>query len=221
MDKERKDFNLSFEIKQIDNEIPMSFEAYGSTTGNKDLMNDVIEPGAFKSVIDEAKETKNFPKLLYQHKQDKVIGVITDLIEDEKGLLIKGHFIDTTLGRDVYIEVKSGAINQMSIGFSINEYSIDEKKKVRIIKDIAKLFEVSFVTFPANPKAEVLNVKTSEGTINPRYIEKCLRDAGLSRAEAKKIISGGVSTLKQCDAENVEKQDETNIILQDLIKIFN
>src|SRR5690606_13503248 len=50
------------------------------------------------------------------------------------------------------------------------------------------LVEVSIVTFPANPKARVSSVKTF--TVEElRDLEDSLRDAGLSRTDAKSALS--------------------------------
>lgn len=188
---------LCLEVKSISDDGGMTFSAYGSVTGVKDLVDDIIEQGAFKGVIENAISTGKYPKLLYQHDHKKVIGVITGLREDANGLLVEGRFIKTTLGKDAYTEVKEGAIDSMSIGFYVGEYSIDEKESIRKIKSIAELLEISFVTFPANPKANIVQVKQNDGIINVRILEKALRDVGLSQKEAKSLISGGISTIQR------------------------
>lgn len=212
--KEFKNLGLNIEIKQDNDE--MTFKAYGATTGNVDNGNDLIEKGAFYDVIQSAKNGK-MPKLLYQHDHKKVVGVITDIYEDEKGLVVEGRFINTTLGKDTYEEVKSGAIDSMSIGYYVKEFEIDRKQSIRIIKSFSKLAEVSFVTFPMNDQAEVLNVKSEDGNINPRALERTLRDAGLSQKEAKTIISGGIKSINQRDVDNSEQIKET---LESLIQAF-
>jgi len=212
--KEFKNFGLNIEVKQDSEE--MTFKAYGATTGNIDHGNDLIQRGAFYDVVESAKKGK-MPKLLYQHDHKKVVGVITNIYEDEKGLVVEGKFINTTLGKDTYEEVKSGAIDSMSIGYYVKEYEIDNKKSIRIIKSFSKLVEVSFVTFPMNDEAEVLNVKQENGNINPRALERTLRDAGLSQKEAKTIISGGIKSINQRDVDNSEQIKE---ILTDVINAF-
>tara|TARA_R110000796_G_scaffold27008_4_gene74635 strand:+ start:1270 stop:1932 length:663 start_codon:yes stop_codon:yes gene_type:complete len=204
--------NLGMEIKEVDDK-GMTFTAYGSATGVKDLVDDVIEKGAYNSVISKAETTKKYPKLLYQHNYKDIIGVIEDMNEDEKGLLVKGRFIDTTKGRDAYTEVKEGAIDSMSIGFMIGDYSIDKKSGVRRIQTIKSLPEISFVTFPANEAATVVNVKQKDDIIDVRVLEKHLREANLSRNEAKAIISGGIPKLKS--------QRDADTSKEDTLKAFN
>ena len=200
---EKQTLNVNCEIKSID-EQSMKFVAYGSTF-DVDLVNDRIEKGAYTKVIEKAKRSGKYPKLLYQHNYKDVIGVIEGLQQDDKGLLVQGRFIDTSKGRDAYVEVKEGAIDSMSIGFipGINE----TEKDIRVIKEIDSLLEISFVTFPANPSSTVLSIKQKNGIINVRDLEKHLRDVGFSRNEAKVFISGGISELKQRDAELSEEKN--------------
>lgn len=52
------------------------------------------------------------------------------------------------------------------------------------------LREVSVVMHPANPKAEIKSVeKFLNGEVNPRYLEKLLREAELKSSDAKRVIS--------------------------------
>ena len=203
--------NLGFEIKEIKDDC-MNFIAYGSATGVKDRDNDIIDKGAYSNIIKKADLTGKYPKLLKQHSRNDVIGVIEELKEDNKGLLVTGRFIDTTKGRDTYIEVKEGAIDSMSIGFIIGDYDLDRKTGVRNIQTIKELPEISFVTFPANEQANVVEVKRKDGTIDVRGLETYLRGV-FSRNEAKAIIAGGISTLKQRDAESSKKIETLNNIL--------
>ena len=203
--------NLGFEIKEIKND-SMNFVAYGSATGVKDRDDDVIERGAYQKVINKAQQTGKYPKLLYQHNYKEVIGVIEGLKEDGKGLLVNGRFIDTTKGRDAYTEVKEGAIDSMSIGFIVGDSVID-RDQVRIIKEVKDLLEISFVTFPANEEATVVQVKQKDGIINARGLEKLLRDeTNFSRNESKRFISGGISALKQRDAEISEEKQNIELV---------
>ena len=181
--------NLGFEIKEIKDDC-MNFIAHGSTTGVKDRDNDIIEKGAYSNIIKKAEQTGKYPKLLYQHSRNDVIGVIEGLKEDNKGLLVKGRFIDTTKGRDAYTEVKEGAIDSMSMGFIIGDYNLNRKTGGRNIQIIKELPEISFVTFPSNEQSNVVQVKRLDGTIDVRELETYLRGV-FSRNEAKAIIAGG------------------------------
>ena len=206
----KKEFlNFGMELKDL-SEKDMSFVAYGSTF-DTDLVNDRIEKGAYTGVIEKAKRRRKYPKLLYQHNHKDVVGVIEDLNEDDRGLLVNGRFIDTTKGRDTYTETKEGAIDSMSIGFVLGEHEVNKKTNLRTIKEIKDLPEISFVTFPANPQATLVSIKNvveNDGKIDIRALESILRDAGLSRTEAKKLLSGGIPELNLRDAEQQSNNED-------------
>ena len=62
------------------------------------------------------------------------------------------------------------------------------------------LWEVSLVTFPANDSARVQTVKSIEQIESLQDAERHLRDAGMSRTEAKAFLSR-LKGLGQRDAE--------------------
>ncbi len=129
---------------------------YASTFNNKDLTSDIIKPGAFSNTI-KGKHGKNI-KVLWQHRVDEPIGKITKAVEDEKGLFIKAEMPkEHSKVRDVAALIKSGVIDAMSIGFAVEDSDVS-RSGIRTIKEI-NLFEVSFVTFPANPKATISDIK--------------------------------------------------------------
>lgn len=186
------------EVKEDDTGA-MLIEGYGSTFGGEpDSYGDIVAKGAFSESLKGRK-----PKMLYQHDSRRIPGVWDEASEDSKGLYLKGHFINTTLGRDAYEEAKSGALDSMSIGFYCRSAEYDEKKSIRTIKK-ADLFEVSLVTFPANSNALITGVKAADIT-TIRQFEDFLRDAGgFSREQAKAIAARGFKALDaQRDAEDL------------------
>lgn len=221
--KTKEILNLGMELKSIDDK-SMTFTAIGSVAGVEDSDGDIIENGAFDDVVIEANKSNKLPKLLYQHDRRRVLGIITGIrVETLLGkdvLYFDGKISNTTLGKDVYVLLKDKAIFECSIGFYIKEYTnIDPSKPYdgRSITKIAKIPEISLVTFPANEEATVVNVKQKDGIIDVRVLEKTLRDAGLSRNEAKAIISGGISELKQRDADQLSKKNEELEALKDVL----
>lgn len=184
----------------------MSFEGYGAVFGNVDAYGDVIEPGAFASYLSDAQSGKQaWPAMLLQHggwgitAEDMMpAGVWTDLAEDGKGLKSAGTLADIPKARDAYTLMKMQprpAIDGLSIGYFAREWSERSKpdEPRRRIKRI-DLVEISLVTFPANGKARVQGIKSIGET--EREIEGWLmRDAGLSRREARIAINQGFKAL--------------------------
>lgn len=165
-----------------------TFEGYASVFHHRDHDGDIVVPGAFKQSL----ATRGLPRSLYQHNVKQVPSVIRHAEEDAKGLLVRGEFIDSTLGRDVYAEVKSGGIDQFSIGYTVKKSRLDREKNARLLEQV-DLFEVSWVTFPANDHARVTRVKQKPA--DERALEEYLREAGYSRAEAKAVVAKGYKGL--------------------------
>lgn len=184
----------------------MSFEGYGAAFGNVDAYGDVIEPGAFAAYLSDAQTGKqSWPAMLLQHggwgmtAEDLMpAGVWTSLSEDGKGLKTNGILADIPKARDAYTLMKMAprpAIDGLSIGYIAKEWEQRSKPEDprRRLKRI-DLVEISLVTFPANGKARVSGVKSIGET--ERDIEGWLmRDAGLSRREARIAISQGFKSL--------------------------
>jgi uncharacterized protein len=81
-----------------------------------------------------------------------------------------------------------GALNGLSIGFMSKQWAYDRETEVRTLTEI-DLWEVSLVTFPANEKARVTNVKSADELATPKDAERILRDAGFSKSNATAIVS--------------------------------
>lgn len=133
------------------------FTGIASAVGVVDRHNEVIEAGAFQNV-DTA---KTFP-LLWQHDPRQPIGVVKFGVNQRGDLVVeKGSInLDTQTGREAHSLMRQGAVDSMSIGFNIPQGGIqwDEDAKLARITSI-DLWEVSLVTFPANPGAVITSVK--------------------------------------------------------------
>ena len=191
---------IPFEIKEM-NEEKGTFCAYGSTFSNEDLGGDVVVKGAFKKSLQENPAEKVY--MFYNHDSKEIIGEYTEIKEDDYGLLIKGRlFIDEIKrAQETYFLMKKGLIRKFSIGYKIVKKSYEKGK--RMLEEV-KLIEVSPVTFPMNPEAELLGVKSEIKTI--RDLERALRDVGLSNKQAKAVAADGFKGLNQRDAEEDNNQ---------------
>ncbi|MDT8071201.1 MAG: HK97 family phage prohead protease [Terriglobia bacterium] len=155
MTNEKKD--LRFEIKSIAED--GTFTGMAAVYGNTDLQGDVIEPGAFTRTL---KDHNGEIKLLWQHDPSKPLGKgkITDT---SAGLQIEGRLaLGITAARDAYESLKAGIVDGLSIGYDVIRQNAKDGK--RFLKEL-RLFEVSLVTFPANPLATVTAVKSEDAEI--------------------------------------------------------
>jgi len=191
---ERKDATGGREVRSFALQIKATgddgtVEGYGSVFGVRDNYDDVIAKGAFIDSLKSHKAAGTMPAMLWQHDADKPIGVWTEMVEDEKGLRIKGQLaMETVKGKEAHALLKMGALNGLSIGFMSKEWAYDRDTEVRTLTAL-DLWEVSLVTFPANEKARVTNVKSADEMATPKDAEKALRDAGFSKSDATAFVS--------------------------------
>ena len=210
---EMQRFNCGLELKLAGSDAEaMEFSGYGAVFGNVDSYGDVSAPGAFAETLAAAKNGGHWPVMLSQHggfsSEDMTpIGVWTDLSEDGVGLRVTGKFANTPRGREMYELSKMTprpAIDGMSIGYIAKEWTPRSKPEEprRTLKKI-DLYEISLVTFPANGKARVKDVKSIDELSTLSDVEDFLRDAGsLSRSQAKTIMARMKSlSLRDADTE--------------------
>ena len=154
-----------FECKGVDLD-DGTFTGYASTwTREPDAYGDVVDKGAFKKTI---KEQKGRIKILWNHHFDEPIGKPIELSEDATGLLVKGKLVlGVQRAREVLELMRAGVINEMSIGFDTiaEKFVGDGRDRVRHLKEL-RLYDVSPVTFAANPSAMILDVKALEHALD-------------------------------------------------------
>lgn len=183
-----KDFRL--DVKEIDGTTG-EFTGHAAAFGNVDLQGDLIEPGAFAKTI--ADRNGRVP-ILWQHDPYNPIGVSTSMSEDEKGLAVVGVLNqDVQQGREARALLQQGALGGLSIGYRTIKEQMDGK--VRRLKEVA-LREFSPVTFPANPAATVLTIK-SIGRVDLDELAELLSDETLAEVKAGRVLSAANRTLVQ------------------------
>ena len=204
---ERKSFTAPIEIKSLDE--GGYFEGYASVYGVQDLDGDVIVQGAFKNSIQRFNESGKRPKMLWQHNPSIIIGKWAEMREDERGLYVKGSLIlEVDKGREAYALMKAGELDAMSVGFNI-EGATPGDGRGRVI-DEADLWEISLVTWGANPQAIIQNVKSV------RDFEAFLRDSGFSRKQATAIASRGYNALTEQSESDSLPVDELKTLIQSM-----
>jgi len=156
-----KDFVL--ETKSVSDE--GEFEGYGSIFGGKpDSYGDIVMPGAFIDSLKAHKTDKSMPLMLFGHKASELtIGQWTEMDEDKKGLRVKGQFdLEDPLGQRVHRKVKKGEMKGLSIGYELVKYTTPKDKPGVFQIDEVNLWEVSVVNFPANRRAAIDAVKSTQ-----------------------------------------------------------
>lgn len=117
-----------------------------------------ISKGAFQKALSEATGDIDF---LAEHDSSTVLASTKngtlELIEDDKGLLMRAKIINTSTGRDWYEMIRSGLITNMSFGFrAIKDTwkSVTQGLSERTISEL-ELYEVSAVRNPAYAQSSI------------------------------------------------------------------
>lgn len=199
---EKFEYKMIHEVKaESDSDGKMRFSGYLAYFGNVDSYGDVIIEGAFSKTLREHKREGRIVPVLEQHGGWGVgamdmtpIGYYESLKEDSKGLWVEGVLFSTYRGQNMHTllkEAPKGAMGQ-SIGYRVmKERTPDERETrktgvMRYLEEL-KLYEGSIVTFPANEKARVEDVKAA--SLFWRQLEDAFKKDGFSRDQAKKAVS--------------------------------
>lgn len=114
-----------------------------------------------------------------------------EIWHDEHGL---GQITDlsrTQAARELFADIEAGNYPKMSFAFTVAEDHFDKETRTRIIDRIAKVFDVSPVSFPANPTTE-LSVSTRayfDGVIEAEQAERLEREKREQQKQKIKILT--------------------------------
>lgn len=127
----------------------LKIEGYASLWGVADLNGDVVAKGAFAASL--VKTGARGVRMLHQHESRAVVGVWDEMIEDERGLFVRGRVMDWSAeARFAGALSKAGALDGLSIGFRSSRAR--REGRLRVLVEV-ELWEVSLVTFPMLPGA--------------------------------------------------------------------
>lgn len=111
------------------------------------------------------------------------------LEKDDHGLKIKADMGKTASAREAFEEIRTGMYDQMSFAFVVDDDEYNSTDHLRTIRHIKKLYDVSFVSFPANPGTDISVATRSrfDGFIEAEQAERLEREAQLKLAKAKAL----------------------------------
>jgi len=144
-----------FDLKRVD--AAGTFAGYASLFDKEDLGHDIVARGAFRDSL--AQRGAAGIKMLFQHNPSEPIGVWQSIVEDARGLYVRGRLtLDVTRAREVLSLMRAGALDGLSIGFRAISGRRDAKTGIRRLTKV-DLWEISVVTFPLLPEARIAHVK--------------------------------------------------------------
>ena len=149
---------------------------YGSVWERVDLVGDTVRKGAF------ARSLPGFVRdgfLSWGHDVHSPIATVDAAREDERGLWLEASFHshpDAQRARQIASErLARGKSMGLSIGFSVPAGGARRRQDgVRELSEIT-LLEVSLVTVPAEPLAQVASVKASGRSVVPPAAQRAVR----------------------------------------------
>ena len=165
MKSNREYRNMELRAVQNDEEQSYMVEGYASTFDAYKLFEDEgveyferIAPNAF----DDADMTDVVFRVdhegpVYARVSAGTVSVWTD----DHGLAHRTNLGKTQRARDLFADIEAGNYPKMSFAFTVAEDHYDKATHTRVIDRIAKVFDVSPVSFPANTTTE-LSVSTRD-----------------------------------------------------------
>ncbi|MFX3616121.1 MAG: HK97 family phage prohead protease [Sporolactobacillus sp.] len=127
---------------------------------------------------------------LYNHDYANVLARVDTktlkLTVDEKGLVFECAIPNTTLGNDVFENIRNGNIQGCSFGFMVSEdeWSADKDgNEQRLVKKISDLYEISLTTIPAYEQ-------TSVSAVRDRHVDELKRKKLLLNLDLIDIMGG-------------------------------
>lgn len=164
---------------------------YASTFGGEpDSYGDVIAPGAFADSLAAHKAKGTMPKLFWQHDPGHPIGKWLEAKEDETGLFVRGRLnMGVQLGREAYELLKNEDIDGLSIGYSVDRFSVDTETDVWTLEKVS-LYEVSVVSIGANESATISSVKAWKSS--QEIVERLKAGDRLTEREFEMMLKGAL-----------------------------
>ena len=195
---EREYRTMFLEVKEIEDESKI-VEGYASTFNSpyelwrtpEVIISEQVDRHAFDETdMDDVIMQYDHQGRVFARKSNNTLTVMPD----DTGLLINADLGGTTIGRQLYEEIKGGYTNKMSFGFTVTEDTWDDEKgedgvirSLRTIMKVGKLYDVSAVSLPANDQTSISARNISDGVIKRLEAERleAQRKAALAELEER------------------------------------
>ena len=186
-------FDSTLEVREENGE--MIIEGYAALYNSETdlgVFRESISPGAFDDVLNDD------VRALINHDPSLILGRSSagtlELSTDEFGLKYRVKLGEQQYAKDLYSSIKRGDISQSSFAFTIKDQSWSEDRSTRKVEKVAKLLDVSPVTYPAYKSATVAARNEEE--------PKEIRTAEVKISDDDKCI-----TVKKIKRKNMDLND--------------
>ncbi len=153
-----------------------TFTGHAAVFGERNSYNEIVKPGAFARTLASHHSRGTKPPMLWSHRTDEIVGVWTDIREDDTGLAVTGKLVtETARGKEALALMQAGALTGLSIGFRARQQERGPNG-LRILSEI-ELVEISLVALPAAGSARIKQVRHASDVAS--FVNSC-REAARS-----------------------------------------
>jgi hypothetical protein len=195
--KNREKFDMEFRFEGSEDIPNYEVRGYASTFEPYKMMTfDGVD--YFEQIDPKAFDNADMSDVVFRIDHEGAVYARTsagtvDVWTDEHGLATRADLSRTQKARELYEDIKAGNYPKMSFAFTVAEDgdSYDSATHTRTIHRIAKVFDVSPVSFPANPTTE-LSVSTRDyfnGVIEMEKAERLEREKREIQKQRIRILS--------------------------------
>lgn len=163
------------------------FSGYAVIWGERNGHGEIVRRGAFTASLEQHRAAGTRPVMLWSHDPHVIIGVWTEVREDDKGLFVRGKLItSTTRGREAHELLKAEALNGLSIGFRVLKGGETRQSGVRVLTGI-DVREISLVGMPSAGNARITSVRSSGHSAKSveAFIQSCRKAKTALAAKGK------------------------------------
>ena len=160
-----------------------TFERYELFRDGNNIIYEQVDPHAF----DEADMTDAVLRVDHAGKVYARSSAGTLKLDvDDHGLHFIADLSRTADSRALYEDIKAGNYPKASYAYRVEEESFNEAEMTRTITKIAKVYDVSPVTWPQNPTTDVTSRKLLDGEVEGRKLaERLAREKDVKRLAIK------------------------------------
>lgn len=189
--REYRNFPMVEVRKEGENEPSFLVEGYASTFETYVLFED--EGIEYKErILPEAFDNCDMSDVIFLKDHEGTVFARTKnntltLEVDKNGLLTKTDLSKTSASREMFEEISTGMYSQMSFAFIVDDDEYNTTEHLRTIRHIKKIFDVSAVSFPANPTTDISVATRSrfDGFIEQEKAERLAKEAKLAAARER------------------------------------
>lgn len=147
-----------------------------------------LYPGVYEVIDRNALSEADMSDVIAQYNHDGMVlarmsnGTLA-VMADDHGIFCRMDLGGTQQGRDLHEAIKNGLVTQMSWGFAVAEggWEYDPDTRTSTITKVAKVYDVSAVSIPANDGTEIKARSYLDGVIEAEHEEFVQREKDMDR----------------------------------------